>query len=257
MLARLLPAPGVGWPEVKPALARRVGVAVGGHHGLVPTDAQVQDEMTLGVLGYGPEWDGARRRMLSCLARALGVEGCAAPKDPVGADAHWPMMLLAGLTSVADWIASNKTHFPHRPEVADPVEYAAIVERCAGRALVALGWNLWAPGSPVSPSFPSMFGFEPRPLQLAAVGRAAQMRGPSLTLVETPMGEGKTEAALFLADRWIHGSGGQGLYVAMPTMATGNQMFGRVARFLKSRYPDTVVNLQLMHGEAILSEEFG
>lgn len=70
------------------------------------------------------------------------------------------------------------------------------------------------------------------------------------------MGEGKTEAAMYLADCWAALLGQKGIYFALPTQATSNQMFGRVKKFLETRYPDLAVNLQLIHGGALLSEEF-
>ena len=87
------------------------------------------------------------------------------------------------------------------------------------------------------------------------VALADRLVGPSLVLIESPMGEGKTEAALYLADRHL-ATGGRGAYVALPTQATSNQMFGRVRDFLAGRFPDEVLNLQLLHGHAALSAEF-
>ncbi len=50
-------------------------------------------------------------------------------------------------------------------------------------------------------------------------------------VVEAPMGEGKTEAALYVSHeldaRGVHG----GTYIGLPTQATANQMFDRLAAF--------------------------
>jgi len=70
------------------------------------------------------------------------------------------------------------------------------------------------------------------------------------------MGEGKTEAAMLLADCWAARLGQQGCYFALPTQATSNQMFDRVRSFLARRYRSDFVNLQLLHGHAALSAEF-
>ncbi len=70
------------------------------------------------------------------------------------------------------------------------------------------------------------------------------------------MGEGKTEAALYLADRWGAMQGQRGCYFALPTQATSDQMYGRVLEFLRGRYPADLVNLQLLHGHASLSALF-
>jgi CRISPR-associated endonuclease/helicase Cas3 len=70
------------------------------------------------------------------------------------------------------------------------------------------------------------------------------------------MGEGKTEAAIYLADRWGARPGQRGCYFALPTQATSDQMYRRVWEFLKRRYPADLVNLQLLHGHASLSALF-
>ncbi|HVO70933.1 MAG TPA: CRISPR-associated helicase Cas3' [Aggregatilineaceae bacterium] len=61
---------------------------------------------------------------------------------------------------------------------------------------------------------------------------------------------GKTEAALYLADHWLQRGHGRGMYIAMPTQATSNQMFERVLTFLERRFPDSLVNVHLLHGQS-------
>ena len=73
-----------------------------------------------------------------------------------------------------------------------------------------------------------------------------------MLIVEAPMGEGKTEAAWYAAATWDR-RGGQGTYVALPTMATSNQMFERVGKFLEA---DSGGNLMLLHGKAALNDRF-
>jgi CRISPR-associated endonuclease/helicase Cas3 len=67
------------------------------------------------------------------------------------------------------------------------------------------------------------------------------------------MGEGKTEAAWYVADVWDR-AGGQGTYVALPTMATSNQMFERVGKFLEAGAGKK--NLMLTHGKSALNANF-
>lgn len=261
-LAVLLAVPGEGRPAVSGGLARRVAIAVGGHHGLFPGAAEWHC-LPPSKLGCGPSWDDARRSLLDRLAGVYRLADGPVPAEPAGCNAHWPMMILAGLVAVADWIGSHKGFFPHEPGAVDIAAYAAVARNRACSALRELGWLDRGVASAAPKTFAELFGFPPRPLQEKAAEVAETLDGPGLVLVEAPMGEGKTEAALLLADRWTHGTdragwplGGQGLYVAMPTMATGNQMFARVARFLRGRHPDDVVNLQLLHSGAMLSERF-
>ena len=82
-------------------------------------------------------------------------------------------------------------------------------------------------------------------MQEAIVDLAGHLNRPALVIVEAPTGTGKTEAALYMADRWTRVRQQRGMYVAMPTMATSNQMFGRVQSVLARRYPDSLVNLLL------------
>ncbi|MBN1135022.1 MAG: CRISPR-associated helicase Cas3', partial [Anaerolineae bacterium] len=131
------------------------------------------------------------------------------------------------------------------------------VERAAAqaqRALEELGWSGWQP--PTAPAlFGELFGFEPRPMQEAVVHLAEQLQEPSLVIIEAPTGEGKTEAALYLADHWARICQQRGLYVAMPTMATSNQMFGRVTEVLAKRYPTDLVNVHLIHSQALWRDD--
>ena len=53
--------------------------------------------------------------------------------------------------------------------------------------------------------------------------------GPALFMIEDETGSGKTEAALMLAHRLFASGAADGLYVALPTMATANAMFDRLA----------------------------
>ena len=254
VLADALVAAGPARPAVDTRLARRVGIAVGGHHGLFP-DPKDWHGLPTANLGCGERWSRVRVALLDRLASIFGIVDGSVPTDPSGSDAHWPMMVLAGLVSVADWIGSNKRYFDHEPKTSDASAYSEIATTRAEEALGQLGWLGWRAGTSTAKGFSELFPFTPRPLQQAAIESDRSLSGSALAIVEAPMGEGKTEAALYLADRWNHQRGGQGLYVAMPTMATGNQMFSRVRGFLTQRYPHDVVNLQLLHSGAMLSEE--
>ena len=53
-----------------------------------------------------------------------------------------------------------------------------------------------------------------------------------ITIIEAPMGEGKTEAALYLAERMCEIWHKRGIYISLPTQATSNQMFGRAKEML-------------------------
>lgn len=238
------------------SMAILVGTAVGGHHGVFPS---ATDAMALANDDVGAEsWQRARAALAAALADLLALPRARPPTALSKQAAMW----LAGLISVADWIGSDERYFSHAgPDlrVVPALDLAAYNQRAqtaAQQALDELGWLGWAPPPPLSfaalfPDIPA-----PRPVQTAAVEVADAMTGPGIVIVEAPMGEGKTEAALYLADHWSAAHGQRGCYVALPTQATSNQMFGRVRRFLERRYRGADTILQLLHGHAQLSEEF-
>lgn len=243
------------WPAIDGQLAERVARCVGGHHGTFPNSECF--DFAAGVLG-GPEWRSARRELLAELAAAFQLSSTdVVPRMP-HENANAFFYFLAGLTSVADWIGSNQSFF--KP-VGCNTNLEGYVEHSRYQAVLALkelGWLDWQPQRVDAASFRDLFPLieSPRPLQTLCVEEGSQLDGPGLVLVEAPMGEGKTEAALFLADHWTHACQQRGLYVALPTQATSNQMFGRVCRFLEQRYPGQTVNTHLLHGQAWLSDEF-
>ncbi len=223
--------------------------ALGAHHGSYPP----VDLLGPAKLGGGP-WQAARDQAVVALAGLFGVApGCLSTLalEPPGA------VVLAGLTAVSDWIGSDQTHFPPAgDEPPDLPAYAAAAAERAGRALDAVGWPAWCL-EPRQWSFGGAFGFEPNPLQLAAIAAAEQATGPLLAILEAPMGLGKTEAALWLADRLLEQAGHVGLYVALPTQATSRQMFHRVCQdYLKRRFTNTSVDVALLHGQAAFDEAY-
>ena len=247
ILRRLLAEP-FQWPAIHARLARRIAVAVGGHHG---TFNSANSDEALG----DEKWWQARRESLLALAREVGILELAPPQ--VTDCDHAFFLFLAGLTSVADWIGSNRQFFEFAIPKIKLSTYSAHATIQAQKALLELGWLGWK--SERSPrSFRNLFPaiVNPRRLQTLVEASAARFDSPRLALIEAPMGEGKTEAALFLADHWIHAHEHQGLYFALPTQATSNQMFGRIVDFLARRYPEDCVNAQLLHGQALLSERF-
>jgi CRISPR-associated endonuclease/helicase Cas3 len=70
------------------------------------------------------------------------------------------------------------------------------------------------------------------------------------------MGEGKTEAAFFAHMELQRRFGHRGLYVALPTKATGNAMFKRTLKFLSSQGMNRKLDLQLLHGAKLLNDTF-
>lgn len=240
------------WPE---DLAELVADAVGCHHGERATpnrlDALAGNRRALGK----PEWHQARRAIFEALLSVLAPGEAPIKVTLSGSD----FMLLAGLTSFADWIGSNEEEFPFGSP-ADCEDLNAWFESRrdgnATRALEAIGWAPRQPLSAAPKTFAEVFGFTPRPLQQATAAALADLTQPAILLVEAPMGEGKTEAAFYAHLELQRRFGHRGLYIALPTKATGNAMFGRTLRFLRSQRCERPLDLQLLHGGSLLNDDF-
>ncbi len=236
--------------------AKGFGIAIGGHHGILPTGSDLRpDRLDTRELGEAP-WLLARTELFRYLAGFTGVIGGESPC--VGTQQMTPvMLLLAGLISVADWVGSSHEHFPYAPGCDDFVQYGELARQKAREALRQLGWVDWQPAggeASFSVLFPEIR--RPRPMQDAVVQLTGDLKASGFVLIEAPTGEGKTEAAFYLADHWNRILEQKGCYVAMPTQATANAMLGRFQKYLRAAYPDQTVNLHLIHGQAALSDEY-
>jgi CRISPR-associated endonuclease/helicase Cas3 len=247
--------------------AINLSIALGGHHGLFPSE---NDIGKVNLKNIGENWLKAVEKHVDILAELFGTDSIFF-KDAIISinDTNSFDFMIAGLTTVADWIASSKEYFPLAGAYAksenhlsvkkiDLVEYLEISKRQAAKALHELGWLSWNPdGKQVT--FFDLFGFSDnnlRPLQMAAAEIAPELDSPGLVLIEAPMGEGKTETALFLYEKWQIQAGQRGCYFALPTQATSNQLFDRMIKFIRRRYPKQIVNLALLHSQAETSTEY-
>lgn len=230
--------------------------ALGAHHGYFPRQQEI---IGAKPIGEGREWAEARARLLDAYLAAI------LPDEPPAIDAiALPAIAwLAGLTSVADWIGSNQDWFPpgERAEILAG-HYAKALE-LAEQALDDIGWPGYRPMYRGDANTDALIGRilgrteappVARPLQLAADRLLRNTDGPVLMIVEAPMGEGKTELAFLAHLRLQAANGHRGLYVALPTQATGNAMFDRALTFLKNFSPDIELDIQLVHGGAMLDE---
>jgi CRISPR-associated endonuclease/helicase Cas3 len=227
---------------------------VGAHHGVFPLDGQVRTARLTRPAG-GPEWERARAEVADLLRTTLGLGKETIPCTSLDG-APWLAVLLAGLTSVADWIGSDEARFPHCQPGRDLCQYIVEAQAKAEVVLQDLAWS-----TEQEPKGALDFGdlfpdYKPNQLQRAVMDLADGLQPPALVLIESPTGGGKTEAALYLADYWQHVHGAHGMFFGLPTQATSNQMFSRVSTFLSRRYPEGAVSIQLLHGHASLSAEF-
>ncbi len=163
---------------------------------------------------------------------------------------------LAGVAVFADWLGSNQEYFGYcskRIELQTYWHEIALVN--AEKAIAAL------PKVPEINAFQNienLFPFirQPTPLQNYAA-REPLADQPQLFILEDVTGAGKTEAALILAQRLMAQGLADGLYIALPTMATANAMYQRLGSVYRKFYQaDSQPSLILAHGARELSRDF-
>ncbi|TKD36506.1 CRISPR-associated helicase Cas3' [Azotobacter chroococcum] len=203
-------------------------------------------------------WAEARREIFAAYWAVLAPQGIPQVEALSLPAVQW----LAGLTSVADWIGSNPDWFPQGERQDSLADYHADACRRAGRALAAIGWSRSAVLLREAATVDQLIGrivqrpeSSARPLQREADRLLDGVRGPALLLVEAPMGEGKTELAFLAHLRLQAANRHRGLYVALPTQATGNALFRRALSFLRAFAGDAALDMQLVHGGAALSDD--
>ncbi|MGM0988507.1 MAG: CRISPR-associated helicase Cas3' [Pseudomonadota bacterium] len=208
----------------------RIPEVLGQHHGYSPpvADKRAHDE------GFGgPTWQEERERLVAALKGAL--------------QSDWPEKLtptqarvLAGLTTVADWIGSGQ-FFEDPTADWQPRVGQAIAD--AGFLPVTVRPDL---------AFEDIFPFFPNVAQTRLAEVASR---PGVYLLEAPMGLGKTEAALYVAYQQLAQGQASGVYFALPTQLTSNRIYTRFNAFLDAILPpDAAQRALLLHGHAWLVE---
>lgn len=225
--------------------ARVIASAVGGHHGEWISRSDLHKAR--GARGH-QAWEDLQARLFDLVAEVLEIKSVTLPHDPEQINRF--AVFLSGFVSICDWIASNETYFPYEPKQIEPEPYFNEALQRAQFALSETGWFSWKPEGTM-PGFDEVFPFSPNAMQRAALDAIRFDDGPPrLVLVEYLTGGGKTELAQYLADWLINQFALAGMYIAMPTQTTSNQMFDRTLNFIKDRYPNQPINMQLIHAEA-------
>ncbi|WP_075927910.1 CRISPR-associated endonuclease Cas3'' [Nocardiopsis sp. CNR-923] len=251
--------PQVGYPPTDEPGASTLLVAqlLGGHHGLFPEFFDSQGNNPLRDAGFDEDrWNDQRWQILHTLTELLGRPQ--APEtlpEPIAG-------VVCGLVILADWLVSQKRHVlaqkPHKPKVGDKVSLRSYFERqrsVTPKLLVDSGLR---PLTTTPATFPESFPeiTTPNGLQTSVAEHLPQVcTGAGLLLITAPTGMGKTEAAFHAADIMGYAAGCPGRYIALPTMATADQMYGRLRGYAEHR-ADVPRPLTLLHSMAWLNEDY-
>lgn len=249
---------------------RSVAAVLGAHHGkpvnflsLENWDIAVRPEVFFFDHSCRPIWEAAQQEVL---AFALNLSGFIRVEDLPSLDVDG-QVLMSGLVIIADWIASREDCFPYfdiKYDWQEELEPGAVYRRAAR------GWaRLCLPPCWLAEDGhkgPLLFGerftlagggkLDPHPMQIEVARIAQDVLQPGILVIEAPMGQGKTEAALVAAEIYAHKAGRSGLFFALPTQATSDGMFSRIRAWASLLDPDARHSIRLSHGKAQFNKEY-
>jgi len=170
-------------------------------------------------------------------------------------EASW---LLAGIAVLSDWLGSSREYFEFLDTPMPLHEYWETHALPSAEKAVRHAGILPPPIRPIRDPG-DLFDYleQPTPLQQACLDLPIDLE-PQLFILEDVTGAGKTEAALILAARLMALGQGEGIYIGLPTMATANAMYERMAKVYRLLYQagDSAPSLILSHSARHLSEAF-
>lgn len=246
------------------AIARALGCppglasVIGAHHGKPQNYDEVENQLgawkgNFWAKGQERVWRGIWGELWA-LALAEGAFASAEELPELTVPAQ---LLLAGLLTMADWIASNDHYFPLIPveELGDEVCCSERFGRAWERLRLPWPWESLCPSMDAE-GFKERFGFDPNALQQAVLGMIDGAEAPGLLIVEAQMGVGKTEAALAAVEVFAARFQCGGLFFGLPTQATANGIFGRLRAWAERQSADERHAIRLAHGSAEMNEDY-
>ncbi len=167
---------------------------------------------------------------------------------------------LSGFAVLCDWLGSNQDYFPYKTNKINLDDYWEIALKQAEKAIEKTGLLSAIPANELTLQQIIQTDkeelIEPTPLQKRAQNMPLD-NSSHLLILEDVTGAGKTEAAVILAHRLMQQDTTNGVYFALPTMATANAMYKRMATAYNSFYQaGSKPSLVLAHGASHLSSEF-
>ena len=250
-------APGAAAPH-------ELGLILGGHHGR-PASAEEwgryisQPGPHARLTGFQDKaWLRLQEELYHHALALAGWNFFPWPRPKVAAQ-----VILSALVIMADWISSGSELLPlfepdsasaRRPSEDVPVAWARLGLPPRVEVLSEEQYTRFD-------LYHDRFGLSgsrrPRPAQVKALEIALAVETPGLLIIEAPMGEGKTEAALVAAEIFAAKTGRGGLYFALPTQATSDGLFGRLAAWAgKAGCYGGRRSLKLAHGKSRFNEEY-
>ncbi len=238
--------------SISASWAKKIAAAIGAHHGRFHTSRDIRIA-EIRFVSLECNWKCSVKKIFKALKKNFKI-------DSLKMSYNWNkencsfFIVLAGLVSVSDWIASSKEFFPYNSCKNDIKTHFAEAKIKAEKAIEHIRWKAWESNN--NREFKDLFSFDANTLQKEIIKISNGLDSASLVIIEAPMGDGKTEAAFYLMNYMNHKLNQNGAYIALPTQATANAMYDRFRDdFLKIIYTSNYNDLKLIHGNAILAKD--
>lgn len=220
-----------------------------GHHGRpVAAPGNAQPRLVLGTAGRA-----AAGRLVALMREHFAVSMLPEPQLAALFRVSW---WLAGIAVLADWLGSWQDVFAYEQPTQSLGDYWPLAQERAREAITRAGI------APVAPTTTTGLGpltgqaWAPNAVQTWAEV-VVLPAGPICAFIEDMTGSGKTEAALVLAHRLLAEKRAIGVYVALPTMATANAMYDRLADVYRRMFDAaSTPSIALAYARAVLHEGF-
>lgn len=211
---------------------RSICAVLASHHGAPP------DDRTLNGLKectyddrcgfYNADYSKAQKELLTYVKELSGLD---LTPDNIGQLEKHQQMLLTGFVIICDWIASADADTLPEPWFVMSNNWEDLY------------WRRFSIKKPY-------------PIQEAVTNLIKASFDSGILIIEAPMGEGKTEAALAAAEIMAERSRRGGLFFALPTQSTSNAMFSRILAWTKALGLDEPHTIDLLHGKKAANEQY-
>lgn len=238
-----------------------VGIAsiAGSHHGKTQESCNVETQLEVYYNNYYSNgekefWTDCWNEIVESALCCSGYERSSELPDSLTQPEE---VLLTGLLTMADWIASNQNFFPLIPieEMGCEELYPERVDYAWEQLGLSMPWE--AQSDIVRESdFEFKFKFLPNSVQKSMIHTANSMNSPGIMILEAQMGGGKTEAALAATEILASHFGAGGIFFGLPTQATANGIFPRLINWANAQPDEICHSIRLAHGMANLNEDY-
>lgn len=236
-----------------------IASVIGGHHGKPVNEKEIISlantyKSATGINCSG--WGDVQKELLKFAIIESGVENIAEIKI-----SSQVQIILNGFLIMTDWIASGDGFHMISTEGAqlgllsdeDSKKRAEKVWKDLNLPL----YENFADACSLQDIYEKRFAIKsPRNMQIAAVTAISKAKDPGIVVIEAPMGEGKTEAALAVAEILALKKHLGGLFFALPTQATSDGIFKRIKNWIEKLHEDTNHSIFLAHGKAGFNEDY-